>query len=487
MLRLLGQNEYGLYSTVASTISMLSILNLGFSAGYIRYYAKYKNNNELLNIYKLNGLFIIIFTVIGVVALICGVLMTINLELFFNTGLTITEYEKARILMILFTLRMALSFPFSVFLNIITAHERFIFIKICGMASTIFSPLITLAFLLAGYGSIAMVLITVIIGTITDIIYAYYAIVKLNQKFIFRDFNKSVLRDLCSYTAFIAINMIVDQINWNIDKVLLARYQGTASVAIYSIGYSLYNYYMSFSTSISSVFTPSIHTIVNQTRYNMKEQREKLTSLFILVGRVQFLILGLIASGLIFFGKQFIVNFWAGEGYTDSYYVMLLLVLPSSIALIQNLGIEIQRALNRHYFRSFVYFAMAIINLVLSIILCQKYGAIGSAIGTAVSLIIANGLVINIYYHKKCNIDILEFWKNIFIMLRGIIIPVVTGIIINVFFEIDTVSKFIFFVSVYMIVYFVNVWLFSMNDMEKLLVLNPIKKVINKCYKLRKR
>ena len=46
MIRLLGQSEYGLYNTVSSTISMLSILNLGFSSGYIRYYAKYKKENN---------------------------------------------------------------------------------------------------------------------------------------------------------------------------------------------------------------------------------------------------------------------------------------------------------------------------------------------------------------------------------------------------------------------------------------------------------
>ena len=47
MIRLLGKNEFGLYSTVSSTISMLGILNLGFGSGYIRYYAKYKRNNDM--------------------------------------------------------------------------------------------------------------------------------------------------------------------------------------------------------------------------------------------------------------------------------------------------------------------------------------------------------------------------------------------------------------------------------------------------------
>ncbi len=46
MIRLLGQNEYGLYNTVASTISMLSVLSLGFNSGYIRYYARYKKEKK---------------------------------------------------------------------------------------------------------------------------------------------------------------------------------------------------------------------------------------------------------------------------------------------------------------------------------------------------------------------------------------------------------------------------------------------------------
>ena len=42
MIRALGQNEYGLYNTVSSTIATLSLLSLGFGSGYIRYFAIYK-------------------------------------------------------------------------------------------------------------------------------------------------------------------------------------------------------------------------------------------------------------------------------------------------------------------------------------------------------------------------------------------------------------------------------------------------------------
>ena len=160
MLKLLGQSEYGLYNTVASTISMLSLLSLGFNSGYIRYYSKYKQNNDTQSIWKLNGLFLIIFSIIGLVALACGFFLSFNLDLVFSDGLTASEYSIARVLMILLTFNLAISFPMSVFSHIISAHEKFVVLKVVGIIKTVVSPLVTLPLLLLGFRSIAMVAVT---------------------------------------------------------------------------------------------------------------------------------------------------------------------------------------------------------------------------------------------------------------------------------------------------------------------------------------
>ena len=483
MIRLLGQSEYGLYNTVASTISVLSLLSLGFNSGYIRYYAIYKKENNQTAISKLNGLFLIVFSIIGAVALACGLFLTFNLELVFRSGLTFEEYKTARVLMLLLTVNLSLSFPMSVFANIISAHENFVFLKLVGMIKTVFGPLITLPLLLAGFRSIAMVSVTVLLNLVADICYLYFVLFRLKEKFIFRSFEKGIFKELFTYTVFIAMNMIIDQINWNIDKLLLGRFKGTSEVAVYSVGYTLYNCYHLFSTSISNVFAPRIHKIVNATKDNLSKQREELTGLFTRVGRIQFLVLGLIASGVIFFGYYFIVNIWADENYANAYKVALLLILPSSIALIENLGIEIQRAENKHRFRSIAYFFMALINLVLSVILCQKYGAVGSAVGTAISLVVANGIVMNIYYHKKCNIDILYFIKNIARLFAGLIIPVAFGVLLMKLGFVKSFVTFIAGVAAYTAVYCCSVWFLAMNSYEKELILVPVRKMLKKSVK----
>ena len=468
MIRILGKAEYGLYSVVSSTVSMLSILNLGFSSSFIRYYSKYKKDDDRLGIAKVNGLFLLIFSVIGLVALACGLFLTSNLHMVFQDGLTQAEYEKARVLMLLLTINLTISFPMTVFTNIITAHERFIFLKSLAIVKTVCSPLLTIPLLLSGFGLVSVVAVTVTVSVTVDCIYLYYCFRRLSERFVFRDFEKGILKDILVFTSFLAINILVNQINLNIDPILLGRFKGTEVVAVYALAQTLYTYFQLFSTSVSNLFTPRVYQLVNH--YRGEAQREKLTDLFVKVGRIQFLILSYICTGIIFFGKSFITNYWAGKGYGDSYYVLLLLAIPSMIPLTQNVGIEIQRAENRHKFRSIAYLIMAVFNLLLSIVLCQRYGAIGCAVGTCASFLLANGLIINLYYHKKCNINILTYWKNFFRMCAGLVLPAITGTVILLRVPTDTIGRFALSVAAYTGIYWGSMWFVAMNEKEKQLI-----------------
>lgn len=478
MIRLLGKSEYGLYNTVASTISMLSLLSMGFNSSYIRFYSKYKANDDKKSIYNLNGLFILIFGALGIIALVCGIYLSYNLNIIFGTGLTENEYAIAKILTLLLTINLATSFPISVFTSIITAHERYLFLKTISIFKTVGGPLVTLPILLSGYRSIAMVAVTLTISCFADVIYMVYAFRNLKIKIQFGKNEKGLFKTIFIFTSFIAINMIVDQINWNIGQILLGRFKGTEAVAIYSVGYTLYTYYQTFSTSISGVFTPRIHKIVNT--YAKVDQERELLNLMIKIGRIQFLLLFLICSGFVFFGNHFIIEYWAGHDYSDSYYIALLLMIPASIALIQNLGIEIQRAMNKHKFRSICYLLMAIINLMLSIVLCKKFGSIGCAIGTALSLVVANGLIMNIYYHKYCNLNMLKFWKHIISILPGTILPIICGILLRKFIFFNSLITYIASIFLYSAIYVASMWMFGMNGYEKNLILSPLKKLFCK-------
>lgn len=152
MLRLLGQSEYGLYQLVYSVVSYLSLLSLGFGSSYLRFYSRYKAQKDEDGVAKLNGMFMIIFCLISLICVGCGIVMLANIRSIFGTGLTENEYVTARILMGLLIMNLALTFPNSVFNCVITANEKFLFQKLLILLQNIFSPFLTLPLLLMGYG-----------------------------------------------------------------------------------------------------------------------------------------------------------------------------------------------------------------------------------------------------------------------------------------------------------------------------------------------
>ena len=474
MLRLLGQSEYGLYNLVASIVAYLGVLNFGFGSAYIRYYSRYKVQEDKERIATLNGMFLIIFLVIGLIAIIGGILLTLSTERIFGSQLNSSELSKAKILMLILVINLAVSFPNVVFTSYITANEKFIFQQLIQVLKTLTNPIVVLPVLMLGYGSVGMVVATTILFSIIEIINATYCIRKLKMRFDFKNFDLNLMKEMAVFSSYIFINLLIDQINWNVDKFILGRIHGTVSVAVYGLAAQLNTYYISMATAISSVFIPRIHKLVANSKNN-----SELTKLFTKIGRLQFIILSLISSGLIFFGRPFI-NLWAGKNYDGAYPIVLLLIIPVTIPLIQNIGIEIQRARNMHQFRSWVYLFIALGNIGLTIPFARIYGGVGAALGTAVSLFIGNGLIMNLYNHIIMGLNMKYFWRQILYFFPALIFPGITGVLMNNLFDLNNIVIFLFSLVIYVIVFCISMWSIGMNQYEKDLLRKPIRKLMNK-------
>lgn len=474
MLRLLGQSMYGVYSLVASVVSYLGLLSFGFGSAYIRFYSRYNADDDKVNIAKLNGMFLIVFLVVSFIAILAGMVLVFYTETILGNELTFREISIAKVLMAIMVINIAFSFPGIIFNSNIIVNEQFIFQKILQMVQVVANPFLVLPVLFMGYGSIGMVAVTTILNISVEIINVLFCFKKLKMKFSFKQIDFSLMKDMIIFSSFIFVNMITDQINWNIDKFVLGRFYGTVAVAVYGLAAQLNTYYISLSTTISYVFTPRIHRIVAST-----DDNQELTSLLVRVGRIQFILLSMIATGFIFFGQPFI-NMWAGRNYNGSYPIALLLVLPVTIPSIQNIGIEIQRAKNMHKFRSWIYLFIALANLLITIPLARTYGGVGAAIGTSLSLIFGNGFIMNWYYHIRVGLNMKFFWGQILKFMPSLLPPVIIGILMYTYIDLYKIQALILSGIFYVVVFSVSIWFLGMNSYEKNLLGKPMVMILRK-------
>ncbi len=403
-----------------------------------------------------------------------------NIRAVFGDGFTDSEYSTARILMSLMVVNLALTFPSSVFDCFTSAHERFFFQKIIVVLQNLLNPFICLPLLIAGYGSVAMVIVATALTAAKFLLNMWYCLKKLGMKFSFGRFDFGLLKEMWTFTFFIFINQIIDQVNWSVDKFLLGRLAGTAAVAVYGLGGHINSMYVQFSTAVSNIFIPKVNAIVAGGIRDNRDTSKELTALFTRIGRIQFEILALILTGFVFFGKPF-MRLWGGDEYSESYYVTLLLIVPVTVPLIQNVGIEIQRAMNKHKSRSIVYLVIAVLNVFISIPLIKAIGVSGAALGTAISLTIGNILFMNWYYHNRIGLDMFIFWKNIARFIPALILPCIAGAIIMYFFVLNEWFSLIVSIGVYTVIYSVSMWFLGMNEYEK----NLIKGICNKLLRRR--
>jgi O-antigen/teichoic acid export membrane protein len=326
------------------------------------------------------------------------------------------------------------------------------------------TPCLTLPLLYFGGGAIAVTVVLLLSSVLLGLADMYTAVRKYGMHVSFKHIDFGLMKQLVPFTFFVFLNMIVEQINWSIDKFIIGRFWGTALVAVYTIGAQINSYYREFSTSISSVFTPRINKLV------MSESKDdELTALMTRVGRIQFMVLALILTGFMFFGK-FFVERWAGKDYTDAYYVALILMFPITVPLCQNIAIEVQRAKNMHQFRALVYIGMAVLNLILTLHLCPRYGILGSAVGTSIVIVLGHIIIINIFYHTKLGLNMKYYWSNLLKILPGLVIPIALGVVMNLLIVTDGIMIFIIKVIIYSLIYFLSIWKISMNVYEKDLV-----------------
>lgn len=472
MLRMLGQSEYGLYSLSNSVINYLTLLTFGFGSTVIRYLSKYRAENNKEGVQKTFGLFLGLYSIAALLVLIIGIIISFNVEEIFHKGLTENEINKMHILVLIMTFNTALSFPLSVFSSVVTSYERYIYRKVIDMFSTIAAPVFNLIALYLGFASVGMALTSTILQFIMLPLNMGYCFKVLKIVPKFGRIAPGLLREMLGFSFYAFIGTLVDLLFWSTDRVILGMFAGSISVAVYNVGASFNSIVMNLSTSISGVLTPKITGMVVT-----NAGTERLTELFIRVGRLQYLIIALVISGFTVFGQSFIY-FWAGAEYTDSYLIAMLTLFPLCIPLIQNTGLSIVTAQNKHKFRSIVYLVIAILNAISTYVVVPFMGNIGAALCSGASYILGHGIIMNIYYYKVTGINIPLFWKNIG---KLSLIPggmMLIGLILRHYYLISNLTVFLISVITYTSIYVILMYIFCLNDYEKNIIREPVKKMV---------
>ena len=351
-----------------------------------------------------------------------------------------------------------------VFSSTINAYERFFFLKLVNLITVVLKYSFMVLLLKFGYKTVAITIVAALSSILMQCAYAIYCKEKIKISFTFKGMDKGFAREIFWFSFYIFLGLLIDFINSNADKLILGAIVGTTAVTIYTFGVYFQNYFQELSLAMSGVFLPSIVSI-----YEKEHDMKKISDIFLRVGRLQMAVLVLALSGFAVVGKEFI-HLWLGKGYTDAYYIGLIIMLPGLVPLTQNIGISVLRAMNLHKYRSYMFLAIATLNVAISIPLAKAYGGIGAAVGTALANLAGQITYMNIFYARRVHIDIKQYWKNLLRFVLPTVPIVIATALAKRIWPVDSWLTFAIYVLVFSAVYFALYWIVVANDYEKELI-----------------
>ena len=475
LLKLIGKTEYGLYQMVGSMMAYITIMESLLSSGILRYYCKYNNLKDEEKKENILAISQKIYRILSLIMIGLGFLFIYIFRKIYINNLNSLELFHATIMMVLLIINIVINLNTYIYTAVIIANEKFIFIRLVSIFTLLLQPILVLIVIERKPYAVYVIIIQLITNFFICILKKYYCINRLKVKVKYHKKDIEFVKHLFTFSAGIFMAAIADQIFWKADQLIIGKLLNTEFVAIYAIGAQIYLNYPAIGTAISSVFMNRLSEL-----YDKEKNIKEISDLFIRVGRLSFILLMFVLTAFILYGKEFIY-IWTGSEYEDAYYIALVVMIPFTIDIIQNLGLSILQIMNKYSFRGKMYLFMAILNIISTIWLVKYMGIIGAAISTSFSMLIGNGFIMN-YYYRKIGLDINNFWKQILRITPSVIISLLIGYLVSLLEIPNKYISFTLHIIEYVIIYFVFVYCFGTNQYEKNLIYKILIKLrILKC------
>lgn len=417
ILHRLGDTAYGIWVLIFSITGYYGLFDLGIRSSVVRFVSKFTATDEREKVQQLIATSLWTYTLIGVVAMVITLVGSWYVDSLFRIP---PEFlVTARWLFLMVGTSVSLGFPLGIFSGILEGLQKFYFLNITNVISTVARAVLIVIALQHGYGLLTIAMITVVLPILISFLRAAIVLRLLPLRFSWRYFDRSSFRDMASYSSATFVVMIAYKLRFKTDELVIGAFLSSAAITYFSIGDRLLDYASEVVSSLAQIFVPW------SSQSEAKGDMAHLRKMFVLGNRACALIVLPMSLILLILGKS-VIEAWVGAKYVaTSYPVLVVLCVPMTFMLSQGASPRILFGIAKHRTLSWVVAMEAVTNLILSIVLVQRFGIIGDAFGTAIPLTVTALYFFPRHVCRVLEMRVVTFVKEAFVLPLGVSAPLV--------------------------------------------------------------
>lgn len=400
---ILGKEYLGVNGLFTNILTILSFAELGIGNAIVFSMYKPLALDDTEKIKSLMRLYRKAYNIIGLIVGSTGIVLVPFIDYLIKDKPSIPE--NISLLYVLFLANTVVSYFFAYKKNIIIADQKNHIVLVVSQIVIILKTVLQVAFLYITHAYIVYLVIQIFFTVVENSVCAIianrlYPYLKEEAQPIEKKESERIFRDVKALALYKFGSVILN----GTDNILISAMVSVKEVGLASNYVLLTHSCNTLLSRIVEVFTSSVGnlnaTADPQKQYDIFKKLQFLTSW----------IFGLASVGLITVGQRFI-TVWIGTKYLMSGAVLFAIILEFYVKGVHSICYTYRSTLGLFVEGKWSAVAAAIINLILSIILCFKFGVFGIFIATPIARIISIGIVDSVLVFKKAfNRNPLEYY-----------------------------------------------------------------------------
>ncbi len=355
--------EYGNYALVTTTVSMFSIFSyIWLNNSNLRFYAVYRNNNELKQFFSTT----LIALIASLIIVLLGFLALVSLS--------VISGVLSNFILIIVGLLISTAFT-ETLVTILRTDRQARFISFVRCFSSISNILITLTLIFVFHTGIISILLGQFIGdsAISIIIFVWFKFYRLLG---FKYFSMPSLKEFFAYGAPFLITFSSIWVLSLSNRYIIEFFKGEYDVGIYSAASQLGTYPIDLIASMLAM--AAFPVIINNWEKNGDDSTKVLVSNVV----KYYMIISIpIFFGLFVLSKDF--TLFLGDKYAAGSSIIpwvSLATICSGLMVYTCMGLQLKK---KTFLMSSIVGVAAILNIIFNLILVPLYGFYGSAVSYA--------------------------------------------------------------------------------------------------------
>jgi O-antigen/teichoic acid export membrane protein len=464
----IGDDDFGLWTLVISTLGFLSLLDLGFGTGVVKYVAQCAATGNVDRRNRVLSTLSLVYLIVSLASVVC----VIALALLFNGMFSIPAAQQAKstaLLWILAVRFVLLALPLSIFRNALYGEQKVYLINALQIAATVLYALGTWAALVKGYGVVALAWVNLAAMLVEYFGYVACAYAQMpSLRISYRLVDRSILKEVAAFSSAQFLINIAALILLRTDPIIVKAFLPLSGVAIYGVALKISeNAYL-----LAKQFTNLLGPLAAQLKERAEEQ--KIRFLFVNCTKFAMAPSVMLTVAMYAFGKETLV-YWVGPDFAAGGVVLMVLLTAMALGMAELTSSAVLSMTGHHRATAWAAGAEVVLNVGLSILLAKPLGLAGIAVGT-----LASGILVDMGYtiRRTCDLHGVTYISYVMRALAPALLPGLVQYAVTVALKNLSPPTGLLSIGVLsmpgVLLYVVIFWFFSIERSEKDLLISKL-------------